>query len=155
MSSLQADDSSDGGGIDIFSSNPFVRWNLARGGLSPLLVGSPWTSANGGTPSWVPPAPPAPAAAKRLRAAGEKPLALVLGGSGAQPTASAQQHAPAQDSLRTSAGMFGPSLIPRIEGDFSLRITDVIDRPDIRDEAQVMRWETKNSESTDTPSQLA
>ena len=45
--------------------------------------------------------------------------------------------------------MFGPSLIPRIEGDFSLRITDVIDRPDIRDEAQVMRWETKNSESTD------
>ena len=52
------------------------------------------------------------------------------------------------------AGMFGPSLIPRIEGDFSLRITDVIDRPDIRDEAQVMRWETKNSESTD-PSLLA
>ena len=51
--------------------------------------------------------------------------------------------------------MFGPSLIPRIEGDFSLRITDVIDRPDIRDEAQVMRWETKNSESTDPPSLLA
>ena len=90
MSSLQADDSSDGGGIDIFSSNPFVRWNLARGGLSPLLVGSPWTSANGGTPSWVAPAPPAPTAAQRVRAAGEKPLALVLGGSGAQPAASAQ-----------------------------------------------------------------
>ena len=51
--------------------------------------------------------------------------------------------------------MFGPSLIPRIEGDFSLRITDVIDRPDIRDEAQVMRWETKNSESSDPPSLLA
>ena len=152
---MQADDSSGSDGVDIFSSNPFVRWNLARGGLSPLLVGSPWTSANGGTPSWVPPAPPAQAAAKRVRAAGEKPLALVLGGSGAQPTDSARKRVPAQGSLRTSAGMFGPSLIPRIEGDFSLRITDVIDRPDIRDEAQVMRWETKNSESTGAPSQLA
>ena len=63
-------------------------------------------------------------------------------------------HAPAQGLLGPT-GMFGPSLIPRIEGDFSLRITDVIDRPDIRDEAQVMRWETKNSESTNPPSQLA
>ena len=118
---------------------PIIMSPRPMGALSPRPVPTPL-------------APPAQAAAKRVRAAGEKPLALVLGGSGAQPTDSARKRVPAQDSLRTSAGMFGPSLIPRIEGDFSLRITDVIDRPDIRDEAQVMRWETKNSESTDTPS---
>ena len=108
------------------AGTPFVRWNLARGGLSPLLVGSPFVAANGGTPSWVAPPPPAQPSLKPSPAGGSKPLALLLGGS----------------------GMFGPDIIPNIESEYDLRITDVIDRPAIRDEAQVMRWDTGNGTTT-------
>ena len=123
-----ADDLADSGaGTDLYSRNPFVRWNLARGGLSPFLVGSPWVAANGGTPSWVAPPPPAQPPIKHPPTGGSKPLALLLGGS----------------------GMFGPDIIPNIENEFDIRITDVIARPTIRpDEAQVMRWDTGNETTT-------
>ena len=39
--------------------------------------------------------------------------------------------------------MFGPDIVRALAPDYDLRITDVTDRPEMRDEAQVMRYETK------------
>ncbi len=106
-------------GHDLVSRQPWVRINLAHGGISPQGYerGAWWTAANGGLSSWNRPPAPAPAAQGGRRSVGEKPLALLLGGS----------------------GMFGPDIIKCLEktGEYSLRITDVVDRPQIRDEAQV------------------
>jgi hypothetical protein len=106
-------------GHNLLSRQPWVRINLAHGGISQQGYerGAWWTAANGGLRSWSRPPAPAPVAQQRRRSVGEKPLALLLGGS----------------------GMFGPDIIKCLEntGEYSLRITDVVDRPQIRDEAQV------------------
>jgi len=128
VAEMAADDSraDASSGVDLWSRNPFVRWNLARGGLDPLEAGLPWLAANGGTPTWHrPPAPILPEP-RPAPPAGTKPVALLLGGS----------------------GMLGPSIVPVIDADFRVIITDVIDRPALRDEAQVMRWETANETTT-------
>eukprot|EP01052_Picozoa_sp_SAG31_P044572 SAG31_NODE_7825_length_1588_cov_2.447280_2_plen_148_part_00 len=119
-------------GHDLLSRQPWARINLAHGGISAQGYerGDWWLAANGGLSSWTPPTapPPPPQTPRRMRTSGGKPRALLLGGS----------------------GMFGPDIIKCLEraGEYSLRITDVVDRPQIRDEAQVKSKRQRNHYSS-------
>jgi nucleoside-diphosphate-sugar epimerase len=87
-----------------------------------------WRRANCGDPSWVPPPPPPASAPPPAEGVPGVQKVLILGGS----------------------GMLGPDIARVLAGDvadhggdparaYALRITDVVDRPTRRDEAQVQR----------------